>query len=362
MTPQRWSALARHDAVVVLNSWDYWVSPLLRRANPHIQVWVYKDLSGVRSDDCATPGGQCGNCPAGVTDRAYLSSGMGYCWVRRHHPDWLLRAASSSAPLRFRGYPDTWETDYGNPAYQRQWTTNVLADVRAHRWDGVAIDNALTVADTYGLTARYRTDATVQAATYAALREAGRVLGRAHVRCVANVGYATRFPGLWQRWLGPLGGLEQEFFLSYTAAPNAVGRAWGSYENEVSACAAARKVCWFLTGGHTTEPLPRTRGYALASLLLASDGRQLLAAGDPASPPLRPGWALGRAAGPMDPAGRVWQREFAGGVAVVNPTTTPAVARLGGDFLDGAGRTVSAVRVGPASGAVLRRAPRAGAG
>jgi hypothetical protein len=359
-TPAQWARIARENTVVVLNSWDFRLIPVLKRANPAVQVWVYKDLSGVRSDDCTTSNGNCGNCPRGVTDRAFLSSGMGYCWVRRNHPDWLLDAAGSGRPFQFRGYPDTWETDYGNRAYQRQWVTNVLADVRGHGWDGVKIDNALTIANAYGVAARYPTDAAVQAATYSALREVGRALHRAGVRFVANVGYATRFPGLWQRWLGPVDGLEQEFYLSYSTQPDAIGAAWGDYENEVSSCAAQHKMCWFHSGGYTDAVTSQTRGYVLASFVLATDGRQLLAVGDFPAVPLAPRWALGRALGSMIEAGRAWRRSFAGGVTVVNPTRSHAIVYLERSYLTSAGRRVSAVVLTPVSGAILRA--RAGPG
>ena len=181
MSTAQWIAVARANSVIVLNSWDFRLIPVLKRANPKVQIWVYKDLSGVRSDDCTTRSGNCGNCGPGVTDSHYLSSGLGYCWVRRNHPGWLLAARGSGQPLRFRGYRQTWETDYGNPAYQRQWIRGVLADVRGHGWDGVEIDNALTRADAYGVAAKYPSDATVQAATFSALKMIGPTLRAAEV-------------------------------------------------------------------------------------------------------------------------------------------------------------------------------------
>ena len=359
-TPAQWATIARQNAVVVLNSWDFRLIPVLKRANPAVQVWVYKNLSGVRSDDCTTRDGDCGACPPGVTDSHFLASGIGYCWLKRHHPDWLLRAAGSGQPFQFRGYPRIWETDYGNRAYQRQWTENVLADVRGHRWDGVELDNALSTAGAYGVAARYPTDATVQAATYSALRDAGHALRQAGVGLVANVGYATMFPGLWQRWLAPVDGLEQEFYLSSATRPEAFGAGWSEYENEVSSCAAQHKVCWFHSGGYTPAVTPQTRTYALASFLLATDGRQLLSLGDLTSMPPGPRWGLDSAS-TMNEVGTAWRRYLAGGVAVVNPTRSGSVAYLGGNYLDAAGRTVSSVALRPGSGAVLRAATGPGA-
>jgi hypothetical protein len=357
-TKTEWARIARQNSIIVLNSWDFRLIPVLKRANPKIGVWMYKDLSGVRSDDCTTRNGDCGTCRRGVTDSTALSSGMGYCWVRRNHPRWLLRAAGSGRPFQFRGYPHIWETNYGSAAYQRQWIRGVLADASGHRWDGVEVDNALTTADAYGVAAMYPTSAAVQAATYAALRQVGPALTDAGLASVVNVGYATAFPGLWQRWLGPVGGLEQEFYLSFSAQPDAVGAAaWARYQDEVTSCAARHKSCWFHAGAYSTAVTSRTRQYALASYLLATDGRQFLAVGDMTSAAPAPRTGLGPPRSAMKQIGTAWARYFARGIAVTNPSHSASTVHLGGSYLKG-GRRVFVITLGPASGIVLRAAPR----
>jgi hypothetical protein len=360
-TKAQWSAVARSSAIVVLNSWDFRLIPVLKRANPKVQVWVYKDLSGVRSDDCTVPGGSCGACARGVTDGTDLSSGMGYCWVKRNHPDWLLDAAGTGLPFHFKNYPQIWETDYGNPSYQRQWVQNVLADVRDHGWDGVDVDNALTTAAAYGVAAKYPTDAAVQAATYSALQKIGPALHDAGVPAVFNVGYATAFPQLWQRWLGPVDGLEQEFYLSFSSRPNAAGVAWSTYEDEVSSCTAQHKSCWFHAGEFSDAVTSQTRQYALASFLLATDGRQFLSVGSETSTSSEPSLALGGRLSEMFQVGASWRRYFAQGLAVVNPSMSTLVVPLGGTYLN-AGRPVQIIVLGPASGAVLHTAGDGGTG
>jgi hypothetical protein len=354
-TAARWASIARSNAIVVLNSWDYDLIPVLKRANPQVEVWVYKDLSGVRADDCTTASGECGACAAGVTDRQFLSSGLGYCWVRRHHPAWLLTSLASGQPLRFRGYPHTFETDYGDPAYQRQWLRNVIADVRRSGWDGVAVDNALTTSGAYGVASRYRTDAAVQSATYGALRVIGPGLRRAGIRSVFNVGYPTMFAGLWQRWLSVVGGLEQEFYLSFSRQPDVTGASWLAYQSEVSSCAAAGKSCWFHVGQESAPVSPQTAAYGLASYLLGADGRQAFATGS-----TTPGTAIQNRLGvpvhPMIAAGRAYLRYFTLGVVVVNPSQVSVIVRLGGIYDGGGGRPVTAITMGPVSGAVLRAA------
>jgi Hypothetical glycosyl hydrolase family 15 len=360
-TKAQWATVARSSAIVVLNSWDFRLIPVLKQANPKVQVWVYKNLSGVRSDDCTVPGGNCGACPPGVTDSTDLSSGMGYCWVKRNHPGWLLDAAGIDRPFQFKGYPQIWETDYGNASYQRQWVQNVLADVRDHGWDGVDVDNALTTAAAYGVAARYPTDAAVQAATYSALQRIGPALRAAGVPAVFNVGYATSFPQLWQRWLGPVDGLEQEFYLSFSSQPNAAGAAWSTYQAEVSSCTAQHKSCWFHAGEFSDAVTSQTRQYALASLLLVTDGRQFLAVGSGTSMSSEPSLALGGRLSEMFQVGASWRRYFAQGIAVVNPSTSTLVVPLDGTYLN-AGRPVHTIVLRPASGAVLPIAGPGGTG
>jgi hypothetical protein len=346
---QQWTAIARRDTVVVLNSWDYRLVTILKHANPKVQVWVYKDLSGIRSDDCATATGACGSCPRGIVDSKFLSSGLGFCWVKRHHPDWFLRAVSSGQPFEFKGYPATWEADYGNRTYQRQWVRNVLSDVRQHGWDGVKVDNALTT-DAYGQAMKYPTDAAVQRATYSALREVGPALHRARVASVFNVGYALQFPRLWTRWLAAVDGLQQEYYLSFSTQPSAVGAAWAAYEHEISACVADRKSCWFHSGSYSSKVSSRTRYYALTSFLLDTDGRQLLAVGSPRSIPATecsgPGSPVSSAA--REPSG-LWLRSFKRGVVAVNATSSRTWISLGGRHFDSGPR----IALQSASGTVI---------
>ena len=354
-TKAQWATIARDNSIVVLDSWDFRLIPVLKRANARVQVWVYKDLSGVRSDDCTTKNGNCAGCAPGVMDSIYLSSGLGYCWVKRYHPDWLLRAADTGQPLQFKGYPLTSETDYGSPAYQRRWSSNVIADVREHGWDGVEVDNALTTAGAYGVAAKYLTNDAVQAATYSALQGVGAAaLREAGVVSVFNVGYPTNFPGLWQRWLGAVDGLEQEFYLSYSTQPDAIGATWRTYEDEISSCAVRHKSCWFHSGEYSTAVTSQTRAYALASFLLAADGQQLLAVGNTMSGSAALRWALGVPVNPMIHTGAAWRRYFMRGVVVANPSRSRSVVPLGGSYLDDGGHPVSTVTVGPASGVVLR--------
>jgi Hypothetical glycosyl hydrolase family 15 len=355
ITRARWAAVARHNSIIVLNSWNFRLIPILKRANPEIRVWMYKDLSGIRSDDCTTFYGRCGHCPRDVADSRYLSSGMGYCWVKRHHPRWLLASGASGQPFQFRNYPGIWETDYGNRAYQRQWIHNVLNDVRDHGWSGVEVDNALTTADAYGIAAKYPSNATVQVATYSALRNIGHAMRDAGVASVFNVGYATSFPRLWQRWLRPVNGLEQEFYLA-RPGPSAIGTSWHVYQAEISSCATMNKSCWFQPSEFSASGSSQSGEYALASYMLAANGQQFLGVGN--AVPQTPRWCrLGAPTSSPHQIGAAWRRYFRWGVAVVNPTNKALTVSLGGSYVDARGRTTTGLVLQPASGAILRTSP-----
>jgi hypothetical protein len=279
-----------------------------------------------------------------------LSSGMGYCWTLRHHPAWLLRSSATGLPFQFRNYPDIWATDYGNHAYQQTWIRNVLADVRAHSWDGVAVDNALTTADAYGIAKKYPSDTSVQAATYSALQVTGRGLRRAGVGSVFNVGYTSLFPGLWQRWLRPVGGLEQEFYLAPAAGSSAIDAAWRGYELEIASCVTLRKSCFFRPAEVLVSGPSQ---YALASYMIAASGRQLLGVENMATL-AGPCWRLGAPQGRGQQLGPAWRRFFKRGVAIVNPTSEPVTVPLRGSYVDKRGHAASEISLQPASGAVLR--------
>jgi hypothetical protein len=211
------------------------------------------------------------------------------------------------------------------------------------------MDNALTIANAYGVAMKYPSNAAVQTATYSALSEIGPALRRAGVPSVANVGFAQTFPGLWNRWLGPVEGLEQEFYLSGSGQPSVVGNGWQAYQDEISACVAQQKRCWFQSGDSTA---PMTQ-YALASFLLATDGRQYLAAGAATSRLPTRCLALGAPLSSMQQVGHVWRRSFAGGIAVVNPSQVTVRTSLQRSYFDQAGRAVADITMGPAGGAVL---------
>src|ERR1019366_1393998 len=197
-TAYNWATVAPHYSVIALNAWNYAWIPAIRAANPAVEVFVYKDLTSSRTSACS-----------GGVDQAELPTGVGYCWAMANHPEWFLHNASGGL-LQENGYPTQFEMDYGNPAYQQQWASNVAADLAAHGWDGVEMDNALDTANAYGASPSYPTDASVQTAMAAMLALVGRQIKAAGKLAVANLAYDTKYPSLWASWLPSVSGLMDE--------------------------------------------------------------------------------------------------------------------------------------------------------
>jgi Hypothetical glycosyl hydrolase family 15 len=303
-----WATVAPKFAAIDLNAWDYSWIPAIKRANPNVKVFEYKDLTSTRP-------GACAQSRDGL-DNSELPTGVDYCWARSHHPEWFL--TRGGRPAAESGYPDQYLMNYADPAYQAQWLANVTADATSHGWDGVEMDNALVQASEYGGSDQFSSDAAVQVATTAMLQVVGSGLQAHGIIAVANVGYATQYPGLWQQWLGLTSGLEQEFYLSWSHSPDVTDPAgWQQYEEMVSSCAAQAKYCWFHVGRYDKGVSQQTVDYTLASYLLQADGTSYYAYGDTtSSASLSLGPALDRAR----QVGGLWERDFQCGSVSVDVT------------------------------------------
>jgi len=109
----------------------------------------------------------------------------------------------------------------------------------------------------------------------------------------------------------------------------------------------------------STTPTDQGREYGLAAYFLVNSGTDAIG-NDPGGTPADwwPGYdiSLGAAAGPRYAANGVLRRDFDGGTVVVNPPGAASVTvQLGGTYLDVAGKQQTAVTLGSAQGAVLRR-------
>jgi hypothetical protein len=313
-TRYNWAQVAPHYGAIALNAWDYPWIPAIRAANPSVKVFEYKDLTSSRPGACSQSSNGANN--------SELPTGVDYCWAMANHPAWFLHTASG-ALLQENGYPNQYEMDYGNPAYEQQWATNVVQDLTAHGWDGVEMDNALDTFNAYGVSPTYPTDQATQAAMAAMLSLVGAPIKRAGKQAVANLGYDTKYPSLWAAWLPDLTGLMDEYTWSWSTGVDQSAPDWNAFENEVKSCAAAHDLCWFRVGSYHVIPASLV-DFAVASYLLYANGTSVLGPGDmlwsnyPAMNTPHLGAALGAAYLTRE---GIWRRDFQGGSVIVNLST-----------------------------------------
>jgi len=339
--------------VIAFNSWESGLAQAVKAADPATIVVEYKDLSSTRDYACT-----------GGVDDASLPTGVGYCYANSAHPEWFLTDAAGHR-LTYGGYSGHWQMNVAVPSYQQAWTANVVADAKAHGWDGVIMDNAITKADSYHsgvVSPAYPTDAATQAAYRSMLSTATAALRANGLLSVANISDAYEFPGLWADWLTLLDGASQEHFANWS---NSVGTGyvwdwgqggWKSMIDEVATTAAMGKISLVTGGGVSTDP--DALNYTLASYLLVADGRSTFSFGD--TTPWFPqyDYDLGTPSGAYTSLGNsTYERNFSAGTVIVNASSTvPATVNLGGSFLDESGATVSSVTLAPTRGVILRSA------
>jgi hypothetical protein len=208
-------------------------------------VFVYKDLTSTREDDCGSnPGGgtpciQNGViCPKGVSDAPYYAAGLPFCWTWRHHRSWFLRGTNGTL-LTESGFPTQYVMNYGSRAYSRTWARFVIRDARRNGWHYVFGDNVLDN-NGYGVPAKYRTAAATQRAMIRMLRVVGPRLRRAHITFVGNLGYTNLYQRLWKTWMPYVAGFQDQ---------HAVGNQ--SYEKQV--CAQMKKLCLYNQQGNSVQ-------------------------------------------------------------------------------------------------------------
>ncbi|HEX9992580.1 MAG TPA: putative glycoside hydrolase [Acidimicrobiales bacterium] len=350
--------------IISLNSWEWGLVDDIKAANPRAIVLLYQDLSSVRSYAGAVP--RTATCldPVrdwrGCADAPYLPTGVGYVEASRDHPEWFLTDGSGRR-LEWRSWPGHWQVDVGNPSYQQRWLENVRAELAAHGWDGVIMDNAITRAQslTTPAPARYDTDVEMQAAVRSMLAAVSPPLREAGYVTFANVSDSRMWPGLWADWLTLLDGASEEHFVSWSSVPGSGfvwdwgTTGWRGMVDQIATAARMGKIAMVKIGG--VIPDRAAAIYGLASYLLANDGRSVISHGDGTWEPEFE-WRLGRPLGDYrDLGNHVYRRDFARGTVIVNAADSGSVTvDLGGTYVDGAGTSMNQVTLGATRGAILR--------
>jgi hypothetical protein len=332
---------AKRRSYVLVNTWDAWMLPILRKHNPAIKVFVYKDASSTRRGDDQPVDLQ----PAGVRYADAPAS-------------WFTKDISGQR-IEYSGYSHHWLMDVGNPGYQQAWADNVLLSMQKHGFDGVFIDNLLWTRDAYGRTpANYGSDAAFQTAYRGFLKTVRDRFAGSGKLMLGNLSNARLAASRWESYLQFLDGAWDEWWLAI-ADDNLLSeysQGWARVVAEITACEKAGKIA--LVQPHFTAGSTRPFLYAWASYLMVADGRAAIAEvqhtdgyGQPTPWHVEYDWDLGSPLAPFEtPKLNIHVRRFERGVAVVNAnkTGTPAVA------VD-LGAPHGTVSLAGTSGLVLRR-------
>ncbi|MFC6341358.1 putative glycoside hydrolase, partial [Nocardioides hankookensis] len=252
---------ARGD-VVVMQSWEYPRIPELRRKHPGITILMYKDASAVVKE------------AESVTGR--FPAGMGYDWVAANHPSWFLRDRSGRM-LEWSDWRGLYPMDIADDGYQQTWSRNVLTELRQHRWDGVMMDDVLTILSHPTVDARVSTQVPDDAAQYAAT---GSFL--AHVTPQIRSAGFLAVPNVsleWDNWKRALGdwtryvsGWENEHFTNWPGQDGRFSGADWRWKLDAARWLAARRVPLLaVTYGPAGDRVGQT--YHRATWLLSWNGR-----------------------------------------------------------------------------------------
>ncbi|MBB6627238.1 hypothetical protein H5V45_07875 [Nocardioides sp. KIGAM211] len=351
-TPEAWKG-----NYVVIQPWEYDLIPVLKAKNPDVQVLMYKDVS-------ATVAGACRDA-ACTLDNRILPTGVGYHWAMRHHPGWFLRDAAGRQ-LEWSDWPGLYPMDVSRPAYARRWSGNVLRELRAHDWDGVMLDDVLTelshtVFDNR-VSTRISTDAQMYAATEKFLSRVGPGLQAAGYQAITNIAFQwDDWRSVVEDWSPYVSGWENEYFVKWGLSDDS-GRFTGAdweWKMQLAAWCAQRGMPLLAVTYSTTADVA-SQVYHRATWLLTWNGRTGSSIFVPdeeftnhwlSAPTIE----IGQPAGPRErlPSG-IWRREYAGGMVLVNPSSTAQRIALGRSYRTANGRRVDSVRLAPATASILR--------
>jgi hypothetical protein len=334
-------AEARRYSVMVLQVSDGRLVRPLHGYNRRVKIFLYTYMAFARTVD-----------PTAQVNCTSLSQDA-------RHPNWFLKAAGGVGPDLISA-PDRHVMDIGNPAYQQACIAHAIAQARQFGFDGVYLDGLSTklayLFPSYIVphSAAYPTDASWQAANYSFLRYAGAVVHAHGLLLFANIGGAQQ--RLWRLWNGPLDGAEEESW-----ADGGFGLAqWLWWWPKQLA-----NVAWSEAHGkdvvlHSHNTSQAGNVYGLASMLLVANGHSTYSTANGGYyhyeawyPEYTTAERLGRPLGPYRRVrGGVYERLFAAGIVLVNPSTHP-VGRiwLGGlRYGPGHGRRAS---LGPTSALIM---------
>lgn len=338
---------------VVLNPWEHGSIPRIKELNPDCQVFVYKDISSVRSGDTHA-------------DPRLMPAGVSYAYAKTQ-PTWQARSAGG-AWLQYDGYQGHWQMDVGQRGYQDEWAGNV-ARVAELGFDGVWLDNALWKRDTYHPGFPVRAYATDEAFRYAYLSFFLTVCPRlraAGLLSVANMTNARLVTNGWQSYLDAgLDGAFDEFWLSVdNTGTNLLPEYEQGWKRQVAQVAYAEsKGKIAIVQPHFPAGNVKAFRYFMAyptagkAAIVEANGTDQY--GNPTAWHPEYDWNLGTPSGAYRSVGtNVFRRDFTAGCVIVNANKTgsPEVTvPLNGNYVTDVGHYVTQVYLAGTSGTILRK-------
>jgi hypothetical protein len=336
---------ANRYQTLVLQSTDGARVAALHAANPNLKILVYQDLTWSKSSD-----------PSGLTTCTPYSSDTA------SHPTWFLRDQNGQ-PILNNGYAGDYLMDVGNPAYQQACVAHATAIAKQYRFDGVFFDDANAYIG-WSLSpgvrdVQYPGVSAWQAAQYSELSYVGPGMHAQGLLAVANIGGSTLTAGLWAKWTAPLDGSEEESWTDGGLGLAQQVSAWPTKLANAAWSEAHGKIALL----HSLNNTETGNAYGLASMLLIASGNASYSTsnfGNTESwyPEYATGQQLGAPTGAYTRlANGVYERVFANGIVLVNPTTNaiPSFSLGGGIYSGSQLSNVTSVSMRPTSGLILLR-------
>ncbi|GAA4692583.1 putative glycoside hydrolase [Nocardioides conyzicola] len=335
---------------VVVQAWEYPRIPALKAANPSLRVLMYKD--GAAS-------------VATAHETGLYSTGVSYGEAAIRHPDWFLTDPSGRR-LEWSDWAGLYPMNVADRGYQVAWAANVLAELRAHDWDGVMVDDTLTYLShsTVGsrTSTQIPTDEAMRRATGSFLSHVGPRIKNAGYQVVPNV---TVEWNTWRTtltsWTRYVSGWENEYFTKWglTTQSRFQGADWRWKYAMARWCARRNKPLLAITYSNRSDRAAQI--YHRATWLLSWNGRTGASIFVPAEA-TADHWqprSVSRIGTPAGPTRRtragVYVRRYSRGLVLVNPSGTARRTTLRAGYRTHAGTAVSSVKVGARSATILRR-------
>ena len=341
--------------IIVMNALFHEYVQKFKTVNPDLKMLVYKDLTSTRS-----------YAVENEVDDEYIPTGVGYQYANTNHPEWFLVDENDNR-LEYTGYPNHWQMDIGNIEYQQFWADQVGDELVANGWDGVLMDNAIYILDTYHenvFPKNYETDAEFQFAYKSMLTTIHSRLKTDNKIGIANITDTRLHPGVWEDYMQHLDGALDEWWLVFGNGNYLSDYSEGYIPqiNEVVVNELDDKIT--LVQPHTSITDNQGFYYAFASYWLVNNGNTYFSEqeitddyNDPSPWRDEYNWNFGEATGSYTQLENgLYQREFSRALVFVNANDSGTIqVDLDTAYLNEVGEEVSSIVVNALSGTVLRK-------